>query len=90
MGRPLYSIDAKGMIHARETTPAEDRALSIHMARVFLAEAMRRRLDRGFAATLLDWAAKRRRAAAAIDLSPAQGDFFTAAQWSGTAQETTQ
>lgn len=46
-----------------------------HMARVYLAQARNFRRHRGFHATLLDWAAKRRAMASAISL-PGQGDLF--------------
>ena len=46
-----------------------------HMARVYLAQARNFRRHRGFHATLLDWAAKRRAMAAVIRV-PNQGDLF--------------
>lgn len=54
-----------------------DRAFAIHCARVFLAEASRRRhshVNRDFYWTLIGWAQQRRREAASI--REPQGDFF--------------
>lgn len=59
------------------TDPAQNRAFLLHYARVNLTEARRRRHQRGFSATLLEWAAKARREAAAIVLAPVQGEFFS-------------
>ena len=78
--KPLFSTDAAGNVIARERSPAEERDLELHSARAYLSEAMRRRAmgRRGFALTLLGWAANARRRAAAIDMTPPQGDLFGA------------
>ncbi len=70
--KPLYSIDADGSCHRRPTTPAEDRELLIHQARVFIREVRARRAT-PFGVFLLASAGRCRREAAAIDLRPAQG-----------------
>ncbi|PZU59858.1 MAG: hypothetical protein DI547_05110 [Sphingobium sp.] len=58
-------------------TLAEERAFRLYYARVLIREARaRRRTSPGFAADLLAWAAKARREACAIDISPAQADLF--------------
>lgn len=58
-------------------TPAHERAMQLHCARVYLREAAARRArDPHFAATLRTWAANARRRAAAIDISPSQGSLF--------------
>jgi hypothetical protein len=58
-------------------TPAEERAFRIYYARILLREARARRArSPRFAADLLAWAAKARREAFAIDVSPAQMDMF--------------
>lgn len=56
----------------RDQSPAERRAFLLHYARVLLREARARRAT-AFAASLLLWAARARREAAAIDIAPAQG-----------------
>lgn len=51
-----------------------EREANLHCARVYLAESARRtRTHRGFAFTLLEWAANARRRAAA---EPAQRELF--------------
>jgi hypothetical protein len=55
------------------------RETSIYMARVFLAQARARRhnpAQRGFCFVLLEWAANRRKEAAAIRREPLQGVLF--------------
>ncbi len=57
--------------------PAEQRAIELHCARVYLREAAARRARAPhFAPTLRTWAANARRRAAAIDISPSQGSLF--------------
>ncbi len=51
-----------------------DRDIALHCARVYLAESARRtRTHRGFAFTLLDWAARCRRRASGL---PRQREMF--------------
>ena len=52
-----------------------ERQLEVHAARVYLAEATRRR-GQPFSFTLLQWAANARKRAAAIPIKPRQGDLF--------------
>lgn len=60
-----------------ERSPAEERAINLHCARVYLREAQARRTSNPrFAATLLTWAGNARRRAAAIDVKPSQGELF--------------
>ena len=75
--KPLFTTDAAGNVIARERTPAEERELELHSARVYLSEAMRRRAmgQMAFSTTLLEWATNARRRAAAIDVTPEQGEF---------------
>ncbi|MDP0925706.1 hypothetical protein Q0601_00830 [Paracoccus onubensis] len=56
--------------------PKQRRDFLIHYARVNLKEAGRRREDRASSCVLIGWAAKARREAASIDVTPAQGDLF--------------
>lgn len=74
----LFTIDAAGNVHERARTPREERALKLHIARVYLREAQVRSGTR-FAATLLGWASNARREALAIDVRPAQPDLFGSA-----------
>lgn len=61
----------------RDKSPAEQRDFEIYYARVLLREARaRRRLHRGFALSLLEWAGNARRRALAIDVRPAQPSLF--------------
>lgn len=54
-----------------------DRAAHIHQARIYLRESAARRTNqRAFSFKLLDWAAARRRQAAATRAEPAQGALF--------------
>jgi hypothetical protein len=58
-------------------TPSERRAFLIHYARVMLTEAKaRRNKHKSFARHLIASAAKARRNAAEIDVTPAQGSLF--------------
>lgn len=70
-----FIIKPDGAIERRATSPAEDRAFLFYYARVLLREARARR-GTSFAAVLLAGAARARREALAIDLSPAQMDLF--------------
>jgi hypothetical protein len=57
-------------------TPEQERDFLIYYSRVLMREAAARRArDPRFARTLLEWAARARRNAQAIDLRPAQGSF---------------
>ena len=57
--------------------PAQNRAFLIHYARVMLTEAKaRRNKHKTFARHLIASAAKARREAAQIDVTPAQKDLF--------------
>lgn len=53
-----------------------DRDTLIHCARVYLAEARRRRHQREFSFTLLGWAANARRSAAAQPRAAKQAELF--------------
>jgi hypothetical protein len=54
-----------------------DRQHLLHCARVYLAEARRRRSNqRGFSFALLAFAASARRQAMALNVVPAQGELF--------------
>lgn len=57
----------------------EERAILIHIARVYITQAAvfraRNPKPDTFALTLLDWAAKKRRAAAAMDRNEQRGLF---------------
>lgn len=75
----LFAIDRDGNVTERPRTPAEQRALSLHLSRVYLREAQARR-QTPFGATLLKWAGNARREALAINLSPSQPDLFGGAQ----------
>jgi hypothetical protein len=57
-----------------ERTPADERAVQLHCARVYLREARSRR-GTAFSTTLLQWAANARRRSLAIDLRPAQREL---------------
>lgn len=62
---------------AKDRTPAQERDVQIHCAKVYLREARARRvLHPRFAGTLLQWAANCRRRASEIDTRPAQGSLF--------------
>lgn len=52
-----------------------DRETNLYAARVYVAEAQRRR-GTAFAATLLQWAANARQRAAAADRKPVQIEMF--------------
>lgn len=72
-----FSIAANGAIIERPATPAEERDIALHCARVYLREArLRRATQPRFAATLVEWAANARRRAAAVDVRPEQGSLF--------------
>jgi hypothetical protein len=72
-----FTIQPNGTIVERPATPAEEREINLHCARVYLREARIRRASQPkFAATLVEWAANARRRAAAIDARPAQMDMF--------------
>lgn len=58
-----------------DRTPAEERALQIHMARVSINEAKNRRGSPGFHCWMLDMAARARLKAAAIRVT-VQPDLF--------------
>lgn len=70
------AIDPKGMVREPEQAPSERKAFLIYYAKVNLAEARRRRRDRGFSATLIGWAAKARCEAAGIDTTLVQRVLF--------------
>lgn len=57
-------------------TPAEKRAFLIYCAHVCLREARARRKGRAFHQSLIEWAAKARREAAALDTRPPQMELF--------------
>jgi hypothetical protein len=65
------------MIRPHASTPAQHRAVLLHIARVHLREARARRQQRGFSALLLAWASNARRQATQIDTRPQQMDLFT-------------
>ncbi|KQX18439.1 MULTISPECIES: hypothetical protein [unclassified Sphingomonas] len=72
-----FTITASGSVVERPATPAEEREINLHCARVYLREARARRArSPAFAATLRIWAANARRRAAAIDARPVQWDMF--------------
>lgn len=69
-----FSVAANGAIIERPATPAEEREINLHCARVYLREArLRRATQPAFAATLTLWAANARRRAMSVDVAPAQG-----------------
>jgi len=67
----------EGVPRVPARTPAEERAMLFHCARVYIREARARRARHPrFADDLLRWAANTRRRAMAIDVSPRQMDMF--------------